>query len=309
MTDGLDFTRNLLGAGIARGAPILYAAVGESLAELSGVLNLGVEGMMLVGAVAGVGAAQATGSAWVGVAAAMLAGAALAAVHAVTTVRLRADAVGSGLALVFLGTGLSAIAGASLVGLGTAVPRLDPVPIPLLADLPFVGPALFDHALPVYGAFVTALLAALWVRRTRPGLALVACGENPEAAVAAGIPVARLRIAYTVLGGAFAGLAGGTLSLSITPGWVEGMTAGQGWIALGLVVFARRDPALAVAGAVLFGVVHRLPLDLQGTDVEALRDPTLGFFLNMLPYLVTVGVLVVARVRPRTGGATAGIQA
>ena len=307
MTDGLDFARNLLAAGVARGAPLLYAAVGESLAELSGVLNLGVEGMMLVGAVAGVGAAHATGSAWMGMAAAVLAGAALAAVHAVSTVVLRADEVVSGLAIVFLGAGLSSLAGSSLVGLGTAVPRLDPVSIPLLVDVPLLGPALFSHALPVYGAFATAVLAAFWVRRTRPGLALVACGENPDAAAAAGIPVRGLRIVYTLLGGAFAGVAGGTLSLSITPGWVEGMTAGQGWIALGLVVFARRDPGLAIAGAVLFGVVRRLPLDLQGTDVEVLRNPTLGFFLNMLPYLVTVGVLVVVRLRHRTAPGTAAI--
>jgi simple sugar transport system permease protein len=156
-----------------------------------------------------------------------------------------------------------------------------------------------------------ALPVAAWfyLHRTRPGLALLASGENPETAQAMGIPVRRLRYVHVAAGGAFAGLAGASLSLAITPGWVEGMTAGQGWIALGLVIFARWNPLYVALGALLFGVVRRLPLDLQGTDVAFFRDPNLGYFLNMLPYLVTVGVLVVSRVGGRAGtGQPAGLN-
>lgn len=295
MNDALSFASNLCAAGVARGTPTLLASLGELLSERSGVLNLGVEGLMLAGAMAGVGAASASGSAATGLCVAMLAGTALALVHAFVCVGLRADPIVSGLALVFLGTGLSSVLGAPLVSLGSSVPRFEDVPIPLLSGLPFLGPVLFRHSALVYGSVLLAVLLHLGLTRTRPGLAVIACGENPEAAAALGIPWRRVRCACVAAGGALAGMAGGMLSLCVTPGWVEGMTAGQGWIALGVVIVARWNPLYAVGAAWIFGMVRRLPLDLQGLDVPFFQDPNVGFFLNMLPYLATVAVLVASR--------------
>ena len=294
-------SQNLLAAGVARGTPILYATLGEILSERAGVLNIGLEGIMLTGAASGVLAAHATGSVAMGLCAAVLAGAALALLHALVTVVLSADQVVSGLAIVFLGTGLAAVLGAPLVELGSQIPHLEPIHVPILGDIPLLGPILFQHNLLV---FVVGLLAAglyFFVRHTRYGLELRAVGENPEAAQAMGIPVRGVRVLYVTIGGGFSGLAGASLSLAVTPGWVEGMTAGQGWIAVGLTIFARWDPRWAVLGAVMFGVVRRLPLDLQGTDLPFFADPNVGYFLGMLPYLITIVVLVLAARSGRRG--------
>ncbi len=309
MTGGewTDFTRNLLAAGVARGTPLAFASVGEILAERSGVLNLGLEGLMLSGAMAGFAVAHATGSAWIGLLAAVALGAALSLIHAVCAVYLRADQVVSSLALTFFGAGLASVMGAPLVGLGE-VARLPAFGIPLLEEIPFFGAVLFDHNVVVYLGF--ALVPAVWfyIHRTRPGLHLRATGENPQTADALGVRVQLIRVIHVALGGGLAGAAGASLSLAITPGWVDGMTAGQGWIALGLVIFAGWGPFKAMAGAFLFGAIRRLPLDLQGIDGPLRDNPNLGYFMDMLPYLVTIAVLVLVSresVRRRLGAPAA----
>ncbi len=296
----------LLAAGVRSGTAILFASVGEIFAERSGVLNLGVEGMMLMGAMTGYGVAFATGNPWLGLAAAMLVGAVLALLHAFVTVSLRADQVVSGLALTFLGTGMSAVLGASLVEVKNA-PRLPAFDIPLLAQIPIIGEILFSHNIVVYLGFILAPLAWFWVYRTRPGMSLRAVGEYPAAADALGISVVRLRYFYVVVGGMFAGLGGAALSLAITPLWLEGMTVGQGWIAVGMVIFARWNPLAAMAGAYLFGAINRLPLDIQNIGFF-LRNPQLGYFMKMLPYLFTILVLVISArqaLRKRVGAPAA----
>ena len=282
---------NLLAAGIRSGTPILFSTIGEIFAERSGVLNLGVEGMMLMGAMSAYGVAYATGDPWLGLLAAMLVGAAMALLHAFVTVSLRADQVVSGLALTFLGAGLSAVLGAPLVEVRTA-PKLPAFPIPVLSELPVVGPILFDHNVIVYLGFLLIPAAWFYIYRTRPGLELRAVGEYPAAADTLGIRVTRLRYVYVVLGGMLAGMGGAALSLAITPLWIEGMTAGAGWIAVGLVIFSGWDPVRGALGAYLFGAIRRLPLDLQNLPFF-LQNPTLGYFMNMLPYLFTIVVLII----------------
>ena len=307
--EALAFVTNLAAAGVLRGAPILLATLGEIVTERAGVLNLGLEGLMLLGAMAGFGVAHASGSAALGLVAGGLAAAALSLVHALVTVTLRADQVVSGLALSFLGAGVASVLGAPLVEVRQAVTTLPTLDVPLLSSLPFVGPVLFAQSVVVYLAL--ALVPALWafLRFTRPGLNVVAVGEHPAAADSLGVRVGLTRTLAVLVGGLLAGLGGASLSLAVTPGWVDGMTAGQGWIAVALVIFARWDPWRAALGAWLFGTIRRLPLDLQGlADVPLFQDPSVGFFLNMLPYLFTIGVLVAGSreaVRRRLGAPAA----
>jgi simple sugar transport system permease protein len=290
----LRFVENLLAAGVERGTPLLFAASGELLAERAGVLNLGVEGMMLLGAAAGFGVGLASGSALLGLLAACAVGATAAAVHAAVTVYLPGDQVVAGLALGFFAGGLSSVAGADAVGV--AGPRFAVLELPRAAALPLVGPLLFSHSALVYLGFALPPLLSLYLYRTRWGLKLRAVGESPAAADAQGIGVRATRALHVAAGGALAGLAGAALSLGITPGWVEGMTSGQGWIAVGLVIFGGWDPLRVALGSYLFGAIGRLPLDLQGVaGLPFAHNPNLGYFLDMLPYLCTIAVLVVAR--------------
>lgn len=293
---------NLLAAGIQSGTVLLYATIGEIFTERAGILNLGVEGMMLMGAVTAYGVAAQTGSPWVGLAAAAGVGALLALIHAFLTVTLRADQVVSGLALTFLGSGLSAVLGAPLVEV-RQVAQLPAFDIPLLGGLPWIGPVLFQHNVIVYGGFLIAPLAWFYIYRTRPGLELRAIGEYPAAADVLGISIYRQQYLYVMTGGFFAGISGAALTLAITPFWVEGITRGQGWIAVGLVIFAGWNPLRAAMGSYLFGAIRRLPLDMQNISFF-LRSPHLGYFLNMLPYLFTIVVLVFASreaIRKRIG--------
>ena len=282
---------NLLAAGIRSGTAILFATIGEIFAERAGVLNLGVEGMMLMGAVTAYGVAHQSGSPWLGLVAAALVGAALALLHAFVTITLRADQVVSGLALTFLGAGMSAVLGAPLVEIRQA-PRLPTLHIPFLADLPVVGPIFFQHNAIVYLGFLVAPLAWFYIYRTRPGQELRAIGEYPAAADVLGLNVYRLRYFYVMLGGVLAGISGAALTLAITPLWIEGVTVGQGWIAVGLVIFAGWDPLRAALGSYLFGAIRRLPLDLQTLPLF-LQNPHLGYFMNMMPYLFTIVVLII----------------
>ena len=290
----LVFLVNLLAAGVARGTPILFATLGEIFAERAGVLNLGVEGMMLMGAMTGFGVAHVTGNPWAGVIAGMLAAGVLSLLHAFVVITLRADQVVSGLALTFFGTGLSAVLGAPLVEIRQAIARIPNLDIPLLDRIPILGPALFQQNVVVYIGFILVPLAWFLLQRTRPGLHLRAVGEHPAAADALGINVYAVRYFYVFVGGLLAGLAGASLSLAITPGWIEGMTAGQGWIAVGLVIFAGWAPLRAAFGSYLFGAIRRLPLDLQGIpSLPLFRNPNLGYFMNMLPYAFTIIVLII----------------
>ncbi len=289
----LSFLTSVLAAAMAAGTAILYACLGELLAERAGVLNLGVEGMMLVGALGGFAVCYASGSAPLGALAACGVGAGMAVIHAVLTVTLRANQVVSGLALTLFGSGLSAYLGHGLVG-RPPPQAFRELAVPLLSEIPYLGEILFRQNALVYLAY--AVVPALWwyVYRTRPGLHLRAVGESPATADAMGLNVAALRYRYVIVGGALAGLGGATISLATNPGWTENLTAGRGWIAVALVIFGTWNPARAAAGALLFGAVEAGGFRLQSVNV-----PVSSFFLNMLPYLFTILVLVIASQQTR----------
>jgi simple sugar transport system permease protein len=283
-------------SGVLYGTPLLFAALGELLAERSGVLNLGVEGMMLVGAVMGFWTVQRVhgASALVLTAAvfvAALAGAAMALIHAFLVVTLRANQIVSGLALtIFAGAaGLSSYLGNDLnLADKPAKHAFEPLDLFGLQKLPVVGPIVFGQPLLVYISWVCVLLIALYLSRTRPGLNVRAVGESPAAADAMGINVAAYRYAHTLLGGAFAGVGGACFSLSITPQWVDGLTQGAGWIAIALVIFAFWRPALCLVGAYFFGAFAALPFTLQARGVTIAPE-----LFQALPYVATVVVLVI----------------
>jgi len=290
----------ILQAGVASGTVLLFATLGELFAERSGVLNLGVEGMMLVGAMSSFSIAVSTGNPWLGVLVAMIASGIFSQIHAFIVITLQADQVVSGLALTFLGTGISLVLGEGLSKAG-AISLLPNFSIPLLSQIPFLGPIFFkDQSILVYIGYLITPAAWYFINHTRPGMHLRAIGEYPAAADALGINVFRLRYFYVFVGGVFAGLAGATISLAVSPGWFSELTtAGQGWIAVGLVIFAQWDPFRAAFGAYAFGALRRLILDIQGPAMifglanPFFYNPYLGFFLQMVPYAFTIIVLVI----------------
>ena len=270
---------------ITAATPLVYAAIGELVTEKSGVLNLGVEGMMLGGAVDSFAVAHISGSGYLGALGGACAGMLLAALFALLTLGLQASQVASGLALTIFGVGLTALLGQSLVGVAFAgVPDL---PIPVLSELPIVGLLLFRHDIFVYGSFILVAAVSWFLYYTRAGLTLRAVGDSDSAAHALGINVLRWRFFATVFGGACAGIAGSYLSLSYSPMWVENMTAGRGWIALALVVFATWRPGRLMLGAYLFGSISILQLHGQAYGLEIPSQ-----IMSMLPYLATIIVLV-----------------
>jgi simple sugar transport system permease protein len=282
----------LIASGLAAAIPLVYAALGELFAERAGVLNLGVEGMMLVGALAAF--AAVAGGAGVGVAlvAAIAAGTAAAAAFAVLTLTLQASQVAAGLALAILGTGVSAFLGRGYVGF-RAPDTFEELRIPVLADLPIVGP-FFALNLLGYAAFAALALSTWFLFRTKAGLALRAAGESPQVARALGLRVTRIRYAAVLFGGAMAGVAGCYYAVAQFKMWQEGLTAGNGWIALALVVFAAWRPWRMALGALLFGGVTGLGLYLQATGVHI--SP---FVLGSLPYLATIAALVAVSASPQ----------
>lgn len=290
----------IMQAGVASGTVLLFAALGELLAERSGVMNLGVEGMMLIGAMSAFSVTIATGSPWLGVLTAMLFAGLLSQIHAFITITLQADQVVSGLALTFLGAGISLVLGEGLSKAGT-VALMPAFSIPLLSQIPILGPIFFkDQSALVYIGYLLVPLAWFYINRTRPGMHLRAVGEYPAAADALGINVFALRYLYVFIGGMLAGLGGATISLAVAPGWFSELTTGgQGWIAVGLVIFAQWDPWRAAAGSYAFGALRRLILDIQGPTVLFGMDnpfyynPYWGFFLQMLPYAFTIIVLII----------------
>ncbi|HLB45960.1 MAG TPA: ABC transporter permease [Anaerolineales bacterium] len=289
----------ILQAGVASGTVLLFATLGEIFAERSGVLNLGVEGMMLIGAMTAFSVTVSTGNGWLGLLMAMVAAGLLALLHGIVTIHFQADQVVSGLALTFLGTGLSLVFGEGLNKAG-AISLLPKFTIPFLSAIPFIGPILFtDQSVMVYVGYAMLPLVWFYINRTRPGLHLRAVGENPTAADAMGINVYRLRYLYVMVGGMLAGLAGGTISLAISPGWFSELTtSGQGWIAVGLVIFAQWDPWRAAFGSYTFGALRRVILDIQGPQMlfgfpnPFYYNPYWGFFMQMMPYAFTIVVLV-----------------
>ncbi|MCM5558269.1 ABC transporter permease [Pleomorphomonas sp. JP5] len=270
---------------ITAATPLLLAATGELVVEKSGVLNLGVEGMMVMGAVAGFAVTISTGSPLLGIVGGAVAGMLVSLIFAFVTLTLVANQVASGLALTLFGLGLSGLMGESFVGQpGLKLQSLD---VPGLTDLPFVGKILFGQDILVYLSFAAVFGVSWFLNRTRAGLILRAVGDNHTSAHALGYSVVGVRYLAVAFGGAMAGLGGAYLSVAYTPLWVENMTAGRGWIALALVVFASWIPWRAAVGAYLFGAVTVLQFHAQAFGV--------GFpsqFLAMLPYLATVVVLV-----------------
>lgn len=292
-----------LAAAVVAATPILLAGLGELLSERSGVLNLGVEGIMLVGAVAGFAAVQATSSPWLGLLIALVAGAAFTLIHAFVTVTLGLNQIVSGLALVILGEGVSSFIGSvgsdPLVG-QPAKASFHPIDLGALADIPILGPILFHQDPIVYLSWLSVAVVVFYLTRTRMGLRLKAVGDSPETADAMGISVARYRYAHVMAGGAFGGVAGAHITIATNPSWVDGITAGQGWIAVALVVFAGWRPFSLLLGAYLFGLLARLGFAFQAADMKVAAPQ----ILSMIPFVAAAVLLVLLssrRARLRRG--------
>jgi len=282
---------SILQRTLVAGTPLLIATVGEIICERSGVLNLGVEGMMAVGAVTAFIVAHHTGNPWLGLCVAIAAGMLLAWLHAFASVSLQSNQVVSGLALTMLGLGLAGFLGKPYVGRPLAV-NMNPLPIPLLCELPVLGALLFNQSPFFYIALILAIAAWFVLEHTLPGIRIRSAGENPRATEAQGVNVSRIRYLAVVVGGGFAGLAGAHLSLVYSRSWIEGMTAGRGWIVIALTIFALWNPLRAIVGAFLFGGIFVLQYILQPLGIA----PN---FLAMLPYLVTLLVLLLVGLRDR----------
>ena len=291
MNSVIDF----LAAAIVAGTPLLFATLGEIITERAGNLNLGVEGMMLMGAVMGFAIGVSTGNPILALLAAMISGALGALIYAFLTVSLRANQVVAGLTLTIFGTGFSSMIGRKLVGqVSPAAVKsfFSIIPIPGLSKIPFIGPVFFKHDIFIYLGYVTAVALGFYLYNTSKGLNLRAVGENPAASDAASINISLYKYFHILLGGALCGLGGAYLSLVYVPSWQDNITAGRGWIAVALVIFAAWNPYKALFGAYFFGGLDIIGFRIQGT----------GFFISqylidMLPYLVTVIVLVVVSVR------------
>ena len=271
---------------IIASTPLVFAAMGELISERAGVLNLGVEGMMIMGAVVGFAVVIAGGGGVLGFAAAAVAGALMAGLFGFLTLVLYANAVATGLALTLFGLGLSALLGSQFVGLSAdAFPKLH---IPVLSDIPVLGPVLFQHDPMIYVSLLTAVGLAWFFRSSRAGLIVRAVGDDHDAAHAIGYNVVAIRFAAACAGGALAGIGGAYLSIVQTPLFVENMTAGRGWIALALVVFASWKVGRVLLGAYLFGGITIIQLHVQGFGISIPSQ-----ILSMLPYIATVVVLTV----------------
>jgi general nucleoside transport system permease protein len=288
-----EFIIAIITGTVVAATPLVYAALGELVAERAGVLNLGVEGMMLVGALAAFAVGVSTGSLLLGYLAAIGASMLLALLFAVLTLSMQTNQIATGLALTLFGVGLSAFAGRKFTGMPIdGIPSLS---IPVLSNLPVIGPLLFRFDAAVYGSILLYVVIARVINHTRAGLQLRAVGESPSIAHALGQPVMLTRYLAVLFGGATSGVAGAYLSTALTPMWVEGMSAGRGWIALALVVFATWKPLRVLLGAYLFGGVTILQLHAQGLGISVPSE-----ILSMLPYVATIVVLVVICRDPKT---------
>jgi len=295
-----DIIIALLAATVQSGTPILFATLGEIFTEKSGVLNLGVEGVMILGALAGFIVARHTGNPILGFVAAGLVGSLASAVHGVVCLWFQGNQVVSGLALTILGTGLANYLGTAFIG--TAAPGFSPFAVPVLSTIPAIGPIFFHHDPLVYVSYLVPPLMWLFFARTRFGLGLRAAGEYPAAATAAGLNVTAYRWIGIIGGGFFMGLGGAYLSLAYTHLWTSNLTAGRGWIAVALVIFAFWRPGRAVFGAYLFGGIMALQLRLQASGTQLPSS-----LLLMLPYALTVIVLVLSSWRKKTSDEPAAL--
>lgn len=294
----LESITSILVAAVRAGTPILFATQGEILTERSGVMNLGLEGMMLMGAMYGFIFSGITGSPWLGVLAACIAGALLSLLHALLTVCFGVNQVVSGIALNFLGTGFTSVVGSRYVG--QTVNGFSTLPLGPLADIPLLGRIFFQQDALVYVSYILLPVLLILLYHTRVGLNIRAVGDSPVAADAAGVHVKRIRVGCVGLGGALCGLSGAYISLAYTTLWQPEMTAGKGWIAVALVIFAQWKPLRAVFGAYLFGGVTALQLAIQvhGTTISS-------HFLQMMPYLFTILALTFTMWRSRRDNASA----
>lgn len=289
----MDLLASILAITARAGTSLIFATLGEILTERAGILNLGIEGIMLMGAVTSFAVSYYTNNLVAALLVAMAIGATMAALHAFLTVTMRANQVVSGLSITLFGTGFASFLGQRLgpatnnfrlVGLKAA--RFTPITIPGLSDIPVAG-ALFRQDIISYAVYLLIPLTWFYLYKTRPGLWLRSIGEDPQTADAMGIDVVKSKYLYTILGGALIGLGGAHLSLSYTPGWSENITGGRGWIVVALVIFSMWNPLRSIWGALLFGGINAVQFRLQasGTNIPA-------NFLNMLPYLGTIAVLV-----------------
>jgi simple sugar transport system permease protein len=289
-----------LAAAIVSGTPLLFATVGELITEKAGNLNLGVEGMMLMGACIGFLVGLSTGNPLLALAGAALAGGGGALIYAVITVTLRANQIVTGLTLTIFGTGFSRFVGQDMVGavipveLRTSFAKMN---LPLLSDIPFFGPVFFRQDAFVYLGYVVAILAAIYLYRTRTGLNMRAVGENSAAADASGIPISLYKYVHIILGGALCGLGGAYLSLVIVPIWQVDVVGGRGWIAVALVIFASWNPIKALFAAFLFGGLGILGLRLQSMGVHVSQ-----YLVDMIPYLATILIVIISTMRNRKEG-------
>jgi simple sugar transport system permease protein len=281
-----SFWESLLSGSILAGAPLLYATLGEVIDERAGIVNLGLEGVMLMGAVVGFSTTVETGNAALGVFSAALAGALFNMVFGFLVVTRRANQLASGLALMFCGVGLSALLGAPYIG--SRIKGLNEIAIPLLSDFPLVGRAFFHYDILVYLVVPISILVWWILFYTRWGLSLRAVGEDPTVAFAAGKNPYRLQYQALFIAGLLGGIAGAHLSLALAKTWAEWMTAGRGFVAVALVIFSKWNPLRAVVGALLFGGAIALQLQMQARGV-----PISPFLLDMLPYLLSLGVLAI----------------
>lgn len=274
---------------LVAGTPLLLGTIGEVVCERAGILNLGVEGVMAVGAVTAFIVTYATGNPWLGLAAALVAGILISLTHAFSAITLQANQVVSGLALTMLGLGISGIMGKPYVGKPLPI-KLEDIEIPFLADIPFLGPVLFQQSPYFYLAVVLAIFTWFVLQHTRLGIMIRSTGENPRATETQGVEVTKIRYLCVLVGGAFSAMAGAHLSTSYSKSWIEGMTAGRGWIVIALTIFALWNPARAIVGAFLFGGIFVLQYLLQPLGIP----PN---FLAMMPYLATLLVLLVGGLR------------
>jgi ABC-type uncharacterized transport system permease subunit len=281
----LMFFVDLLSSGVSGGTSIMYAALGETTSERAGVINLGTEGCMLAGALTGFAVTSVTGNPWIGILAAAAAGGALALIHAILVVSRRANQFASGLTLLFLALGLTALYGSSYVG--AQINAIEILPIPGLESIPIIGPILFQQNILTYASYVIA--PAMWfvIFRTRAGLLLRTAGERSEVLTVNGYSIVKVRYIAVVIGGLFAGVGGAYLSVAYSQSWFENMIVGRGFIAVALVVFAAWDPLKVIGGAYLFGTALALSPALQAQGFEINQ-----FALDMLPFVLTLLLLV-----------------
>ncbi|MEO1432348.1 MAG: ABC transporter permease [Cyanobacteria bacterium J06633_8] len=281
----IEILTSILSDTLRAATPLILAATGELIAEKSGVLNLGVEGMMLVGAASGFVAAVVTGNVYLALLIAVLAGIIISLIHAVLVITINANQVASGLALSIFGSGVSAFIGAEYVG--ETIAPLKPLGIPVLKSIPIIG-TLFNQDILVYAAILLIILVSWFLYKTRLGLILRSIGESPESANKLGLKVRQIRYLSVLFGGAMAGLAGSYLSLAYTPLWAENMTSGKGWIAIALVAFASWKPARILPGAYLFGGISAIQLTIKAMGVNI--SP---YLLSSFPYIATILMLVI----------------